>query len=166
MNVTISTRPCIRVFTLLALVLVAGFVSAQNVDHKVLGIETGVLYSYDVGTGTIGNGTSVALNLTLSDSLTAGFVFLKGDGTGIPANSSLLSLSYGLADRFGMSVMLGQNATAATVLTGLGMYFNIFERKLQDAVSTVLKAKIDYIFAPGALNTGDLTIGLCVSVGI
>lgn len=146
----------------------ASFVMAQNVDHRILGIESGVVLGYDVTTGNIGNATSLTLNLSLTDNLTSGFEFLSGSGT-MPATASLLSLSYGVADRFGMSILVGRDTGAGVLLAGVGMYVNIFERRIQDAISTILKAKIDYIFPPTAANgvtSGDLTMGLSVSVGL
>lgn len=144
---------------------VAFFASAQNVDHKILGIESGVVYGYDVSSGDIGYGGSLALGLTLTDNLAAGIVFMNGDGTGLPATANLLSLSYGFADKVGTTVYLG--SSGATMLSGFGLYYNIFERKAADALGTVLKTKIDYLFDPSAgIDAGDLTLSLAVSVGL
>ena len=138
---------------------------AQNVDQKVLGIESGMYYAMDVSSGDIGSASAVALSLTLADNLSAGFVFLNGDGTGLPANAGLLALNLGLADRYGLTLMAGNDGTVP--LVGTGFYFNIFERKFQDALITVLKAKIEYIFAPSVgMDAGDLCLGMSVVVGL
>ncbi len=152
---------------LVAVLLSAAFIaSAQNVDHKIFGIESGVVFGYDLSTGNLGNGSMVTLNMTLTDSMTAGFTFLNGTAP-MPVTASILSLNYGLADKFGFSLALGRDTTAATLLTGLGLYFNVFERKVQDTLATVMKTRVEYLFNPnGGLTTGDLTIGMSVSVGI
>jgi len=148
-------------------ILTASFAaSAQNVDHKILGIESGYVFGYDLGSGDLGNAGTVALNITLTDNLTAGFAFLNGTAP-MPVTASLLNLNYGLADRFGFALSFGRDTTAGTTLAGFGMYFNIFERKVQDSLASVLKTRIEYLFDPTAgLDSGDLVIGLSVSVGM
>lgn len=154
-----------RGLVILGILFTASFVSAQNVDYKVFGVETGVVLGYDVGAGTLGNQTNVNLVLTLTDNLSASFGFSTGVAS-LPTAATLLSLNYGLADRFGVIVSLGRDTGAATLLSGIGMYFNIFERKLQDALATNLKAKVEYLFVPASLNTGDLCVSLSVGLGM
>lgn len=153
-------RACIVVLIGIA----AAHTTAQNVDQKILGIETGMVYGYDVGSGNLGNASAVGLHFTLTDNLAAGFSFLSGDGTGLPATAGLLSLNYGFAERFGINVSLGRSTVP---LTGIGLWVNLFERKLQDTIATALKLRVDYLFAPSVgMDAGDLCVGLSVLIGL
>ena len=141
----------------------AASASAQNVDTKIVGFESSVLFAYDVDAGDIGFGKSYGINLTLTDALVASFVFVDGDGT-LLADSTMLNLSYGFADKYGMNLSVG---SAAAAQVGVGMYYNVFERKVQDALVSVLKIKVGYEFAPSTgIDTGDVVMGLGLVLGM
>jgi len=157
-----------RATVLLGLSLcLGGMAFAQNVDHEIFGVEMGVGFGYDIASGNIDNASSVGIHLTLTDNLSAGFLFLTGPGTSLPASASLLTLDYGLADKLGLTLLLGRDTGAATPLTGVGAYYNIFEHKVQDALVNVVKTRIEYLFDPSvSLGNGDLYIGISLSTGM
>jgi len=145
------------------LIAAAASVSAQNVDTKIIGFETSVLFSYDVAAGDVGFGKAYGINLTLSDTLVASFVFNDGDGT-LLEDSTMLNLSYGLADKLGVNMSVGSTTVAQV---GVGMYYNIFERKVQDALVSILKLRVGYEFAPSAgIDDGDVVMGLGLVIGM
>lgn len=142
----------------------AASASAQNVDTKIVGFESSVLFAYDVDAGDIGFGKSYGINLTLTDALVASFIFVDGDGTFL-ADSTSLALSYGFADKYGMNLSIGNNGTNPQI--GVGMYYNVFERKVQDALVSVLKIKAGYDFAPtDGIDQGDVVMGLGLVLGM
>ncbi len=83
----------------------AASASAQNVDTKIVGFESSVVYGYDVNAQSMGYANSYGINLTLTDSLVAGFLFTSNAG-GSLANSFMLNLAYGIADKYGMKAVL------------------------------------------------------------
>lgn len=138
-------------------------VFAQSADHSVFGVSTAVTYSYDVSAQSLGYGFSAGLDFTLSDRLTAGFLFLQGAGS-LSANAQLFSLDYALTDKLGFGIKLG---TDGGPLTGIGMSYDLLKRKTADALSSILKAKVDYLFDPSTgVDTGDLCVTLALSTGI
>jgi len=140
----------------------AASVSAQNVDTKIIGFESAVVYNYNVDSQDFNYANTFGINLTLTDSLVAGFVITTVGGA---ADSTMLTFSYGIADKYGMNFAVGSD-TAAN-LVGVGMYYNIFERKVQDALVSVLKLKVGYNFAPSTgIETGNVVMGLGLVLGM
>lgn len=155
-----------RAAIIASIILIAAVASAsaQNVDARIIGFETSVVYGYNVGTQTMGYANSYGIDLTLTDALVAGFVFTSNAG-GSLADSFMLNFAYGLGDRLGMNIAVGNAAAAAHV--GVGMYYNIFERKVQDTLVSVLKLKVGYDFAPSTgFDTGDILMGLGLVLGM
>lgn len=137
---------------------------AQNTDTKIVGFESSVVYGYDVSAQSMGYANSYGINLTLTDALVAGFHFSSNSG-GSLADSFMLNLAYGLADKIGMNLALGNSAAVAQV--GVGMYYNIFERKVQDTLVSILKLRAGYVFAPSTgIDTGDVVMGLGLVLGM
>ncbi len=142
----------------------AASASAQNTDTKIVGFESSIVYGYDVSAQSMGSANSYGINLTLTNSLVAGFLFTSNSG-GSLADSFMLNLAYGLADKVGMNLAVGNSAAVAHV--GVGMYYNIFERNVQDALVSVLKLKVGYDFAPSTgMDTGDVVMGLGLVLGM
>lgn len=153
----------VAVVAALLFISAAGLVTAQNVDTKIFEIESSVAFGYDVSTGSYGVGTSYGLNLTLTDHLMAGFIYT--DYASTISDSNLLTLTYGLADKAGITLAVGKNAT--TTLVGVGMYYNIFERKVQDTLVSLLKVKVAYDFPPATgIDAGYLAMGLSLGLGL
>ncbi len=73
--------------------------SAQNADTKIVGFESPSSSGYDVNAGTMGFGNGYGLNLTLTDSLSAGFIYT--DGSGSLGDSFLLTSRTALPTRWG-----------------------------------------------------------------
>ncbi len=146
---------------------IVGMGFAQNVDHKMFGVEMGVGFAYDVASGNVDNASTVGIHLSLSDSLVAGFLFHTSPGVSLPSSASFLVLDYGVADRIGFTLMLGRDTGALNLLTGVGAYYNIFERKIQDSLVNIVKTRVEYTFDPsGSFGSGDLFVGLSVGTGI
>jgi len=153
----------IAVMAVVLFICSAGLVSAQNVDAKIVGFESSVVFSYDVNAGTMGYGNAFGLILPLTDFLSAGFIYT--DASGSLADSFLLTFAYGVADKVGVNLAVGSSSAAA--LVGVGMYYNIFERKVQDTLISILKLKVAYNFAPASgIDAGDIVMGLSLGFGL
>lgn len=156
-------KKLVAIIASVLLIAAAASVSAQNVDTKIIGFETSVVYGFDLAAQTMGYANAYGINLTLTDSLVAGFIFTSNAG-GSLANGFMLNFAYGIADKIGINLALG-NSGGAHVATG--MYYNIFERKVQDALVSVLKLKVGYDFAPSTgIDTGDVVMGLGLVIGM
>jgi len=158
-----NKKPVVIIASII-LILAAASVSAQNVDTKIIGFETSVVYGYNVGSQAMGYANSYGINLTLTDSLVAGFLFTSNAG-GSLVNSFMLNFAYGLGDKLGLNLAVGNAAAVAHV--GVGMYYNIFERKVQDTLVSVLKLRVGYDYAPSTgFDTGDILMGLGLVLGM
>jgi hypothetical protein len=158
-------KKLVAIVAAVLLISAAGIASAQNVDTKIIGFESNIVYSYSVSNGSAGYGTAYGLNLTLTDYLTAGFVYTNGLSNF--DNSVMLTFAYGIADKVGINLAIGQDTSLTTPLVGVGMYYNIFERKVQDTLVSVLKVKIAYDFNPATgIDAGNLILGIGLNLGL
>jgi hypothetical protein len=119
-----------------------------------------------VGTGNWNVASRFALGLQVTDTISAGFTFMDGDGTIIP-DYRFLRLGYSFAGKLQFNLALG-TATPGGTVSGLGFDVIPFQRKYQDVFLTQFKVQMDYIFLPTAANgltTGVLFLGLAFSIG-
>lgn len=138
---------------------------AQKVDYKVVGFETSVLYSYDFNGATVGFGYSAGITLPLSAAFAANFSFTNGGGS--LNDMVMLGLNYGIMDKMGVMIGFGQDTTAVVSIVSLGMYYNVFQRKVQDGMNSLLKLRVNYTFAPtNGFETGDIVLALSLGFGI
>ncbi|MFP4115386.1 MAG: hypothetical protein ACOC2Y_09750 [Spirochaetota bacterium] len=147
------------------LVLGAGAVFAQSAEQQIVGIENGVLFAYNLNTDDLGVGQETAINLSLTDSIQAGFVYIDGDGgTGLP-DHTLLRLSYLIQGGLGMNVSAGLRG--GNPAAGVGIFANVFSQTFQDTLFTALGLRVDYLTTTAvAVTEGVLTAGLSVKIGM
>lgn len=145
---------------------------AQNADSDIVGIENGINFGYNLGTSDIGSGQELGIHLTVAENTQAGFVTIQGDGANYPY-FSLLKIQYFISDRVGVSVVAGRTAPPAAVppltnlATGVGMFFNVFQREFAGNIATVLKLKMDYLVdVTLGIDTGTISVGIAGKIGI
>jgi hypothetical protein len=147
----------IRLFAVAIFLTVAGFASAQNVDNKIIGFETGVVYGYQVSNDNIGNGINFAINVTLTDNLSVGYGLITNYSNLFSAQ--MLMFNYGLSDKLGATV-----SYSGSGYIGMGFFYNLFERK--DVILSNLKLRVDYDFYYDSIASGFLLTTLSLGIGI
>lgn len=147
--------------------MVALPVAAFGADtFSILSFDNGYTPGYNIGTGNWSVASRFGMNVQITDTLLAGFVFLDGDGVIVP-DYRLLRLGYQFMDKTRLSLSLG--STGAVLVSGLGFDVVAFRRKFQDALATEFKVQVDYLFQPtvaDGLTSGVLCVGLAFGIGI
>ena len=155
---------CLIPVLLLASVLAfPGSADAADADTRMLSIGIGNFYGYNLNTDDLGTAQELSIGFGLADNLDACFHFITGDGVGGNFPSyNLFSLSYAVTPRMGMNIYGGSRVSAPIgAATGLGYYFNLFRKDFQDAMTTLLKLRVEYLISEGiAPEEGLLNIGL------
>jgi hypothetical protein len=145
------------------LVLGTGILFAQSADQDIVGIENGVVFAYNLNTDALGVGQETVINLTVTDSIQAGFTYI--DGNGGLADHTLLRLNYLILRGFGMTVSAG--LTGGNPAAGIGFFINLFSRTFQDVLFTSLGLRIDYLTNTATGITGGvLAMGLSAKIGL
>ena len=106
-----------------ALIWLPGAAFCQAAGGKIIAIENGVLFGYNINTAGVGVADEISIHLTVADNAQTGFAFVAGDGLNFP-NFTLFKLQYFLNQRFGINIVAG--STGVNMATGVGMFFNLF----------------------------------------
>ncbi len=169
-----------RIRALLLACAVAGLAvqrAAAADVFSVLSFDNGYAPAFNLTTGNVAVASRFAVNVQLSEAMSAGFVFLDGDNTVVP-DYRFLRLNYGLLDRVRLNVSLGTVTGASTapavavgsLTSGIGFDVVVFKRKFQDVLASEFKVQADYIFTPAVAGTGVLGgilfVGFAVGIGI
>ncbi len=156
-----------RRFILAGLILlVAAGLWAQSGDQQIVGIETGVVFAYNMDPANegLGVGQSMTINLTVAPSVQAGFTYVDGDGANMP-NQTLLRIHYFVARQIGLSVAAG--ISGGNAAAGIGIFANAFGQTFQNTLFTAFGIRIDYTLDTTlGLDAGLLTFGLAAKVGM
>jgi len=157
--------------------LVGALPAAASDTFSILSFDNGYAPAFNLSSGNLAVASRFALNLQITDPLSAGFVFLDGDNTVLP-DYRMLRLSYQFMERIRLNIALGTVTVASTapavavgsLVSGIGFDMIAFKRKFQDTLATEFKIQIDYIVTPtvaaAGLTGGNLFFGLAFSVGI
>ncbi len=149
----------------------AALAVAQDADNRILGIENGINFGFSLNTSNIGSAQELGIHLTVANNTQAGFVIITGDGTTNYPSYSLLRIQYFLGPRIGMSVSLGKTgvgaAPLANIATGAGMFLNVFRREYADAITAVVKLKMDYLVdLTQGIDQGLISVGISGQIGL
>lgn len=150
------------VLILASMVFITGGISTAEADTRILSMGMGSLFGYNLSTDNLGTAQELTIGFGLAEDLEAGFHFITGDGTNFPTYN-LFSLSYTILQRMGLTVFGGRRTAPAPVgaAMGMGYYFNIFHRDFQEALSTILKLRVEYLVSQTIpVEKGLLSIGL------
>ena len=148
------------------LLVFAAALPAQSSQQQIVGIETGVVFGYNLAPATqgLGTGQEMAISLSVAQNMHAGFAYVQGDGANMP-NLSLLRFNYFVADRLGLAVSAGMDGANPT--GGVGLFASILGRTFEDTLYTGLGLRVEYLVD---LTTGVeealLMFGLGARVGI
>lgn len=156
-------RSLIPAIVLVAAMAFPASAATADVDTHMLSIGIGNFYGYNLNTSDLGTAQELSIGFGLADNLEAGFHFITGDGAGGNFPSyDLFSLSYAVTPKMGMNIYGGSRLTAPVgAAAGLGYYFNLFRKDYQDAMTTLLKLRVEYLISDGiAPEEGLLNIGL------
>lgn len=147
--------------------LFANLAFAQNEGgNKVMGIENGIIYGYNLGTNNLGSGNFVALNLSVSKKVQTSFIYINGDAINLN-NFNLLGVSYLFSNKLGLNISVGQDTTAGLPVAGTGIYYSIFEKVFDNTINTDFQFKLDYLYDfTNGIESGTLTFSLSGSIGI
>ena len=146
--------------------LLAAALPAQTSEQQIVGIETGVVFGYNLDPATqgLGTGQEMAISLSVADTLHAGFAYVQGDGANMP-NLSLLRFNYFVAERLGLAVSAGMDG--ANPVGGVGLFASILGRTFQDTLFTGLGIRVEYLVdLTAGVEEGLLMFGLGARVGI
>jgi hypothetical protein len=166
-----------RVTVLVGLLLIIGAVGvwaqADEVatDNRVLGIEAGFIAGYRLADSELVVGQSFALNLTVANNVQVGFNSAQLQGAAVLDTYGLLKIAYFVSPQLGFNIAVGTaTVTAAATTTpavGAGVFFNAFENKAEDAFSTALKFKLDYLADMSqGIDQGTIAFGLSGVFGL
>ena len=93
-----------------ALIWLPGAAFCQAADGKIIAIENGVLFGYNINTAGVGVADEISIHLTVADNAQTGFAFVAGDGTNFP-DFTLFKLQYFLNPDLGkFLIFLHKNA--------------------------------------------------------
>lgn len=165
-------------FVLAVLLICLALVPAAAADtFSILSFDNGYAPGFNLSSGNLAVASRFALNLQITDPLSAGFVFIDGDNTVIP-DYRMLRLAYQFMDRIRLNVALGSVTGASTapavavgtLASGIGFDMIAFRRKFQETMGTEFKIQIDYLFTPTVANAGltggILFFGMAFAIGI
>ena len=116
-------------------------------------------------------GQSFSLNLTVANNVQVGFATNNLSGAGATDTYGLLKIAYFLTPQLGFNIavgsaFLGIPATNAPAI-GAGVFFNAFTNPSQNAFSTALKVKLDYLADMNqGIDTGTIAFGLSAVFGL
>ena len=140
-------------------------------DNRVLGIEAGFLAGYRLADSELVVGQSFSLNLTVAKNVQVGFTSNNLQGAAAADTYGLLKIAYFLTPQLGFNIAVGTatlGLPAATApATGAGVFFNAFTNKSEDAFSTALKFKLDYLADTNqGIASGTIAFGLSAVFGL
>lgn len=148
------------------LLVLAAAAPAQTSQQQIVGIETGVVFGYNLDPATqgLGTGQEMAISLSVAENMHAGFAYVQGDAANMP-NLSLLRFNYYVAERIGVAVSAGMNGANAT--GGVGLFASILGRTFEDTLYTGLGIRVEYLVnVATGVEEGLLMAGLSARVGI
>ncbi len=133
-------------------------------DIGIVGMEVGSCFIFNIDQSDFAPAQYFAVNLGVSKSINAGFTSIKGDGV-IALNYDLFKLSYFIfkASPIGMDILVG--GCGGNVAAGLDIFFNIFQNRIEDSLSTVLKFKLGYLITETGNPTGSVLATLTGQIG-
>ena len=141
-------------------------------DNRVLGIEAGFLAGYRLADSELVVGQSFSLNLTVARNVQVGFASHNLRGAAAADTYGLLKIAYFLTPQLGFNIAVGTAnlgpppATTAPAI-GAGVFFNAFTNKSEEAFSTALKFKLDYLADTNqGIDSGTIAFGLSAVFGL
>jgi hypothetical protein len=140
------------------------FAQKNNSDISVIGIETGAVFAYNLDAMDYGPGYYFTLNLNVADNFQVGFCRITGDGIN-SLDYNLFKVSYFFLSKLGVDVVIGSDG-AMQLAAGAGVFYNIFENRVSQQLSTVLRLSMDYIYTDTTNPLGSIVIKLGGQVGI
>ncbi len=140
-------------------------------DNRVLGIEAGFLAGYRLADNELVVGQSFSLNLTVARNVQVGFTTNKLRGAAAADTYGLLKIAYFLTPQLGFDIAVGTGALGLPPATapaiGAGVFFNAFTNKSEDAFSTALKFKLNYLADTNqGIDSGTIVFGLSAVFGL
>ena len=133
----------IVLFTTVFLLLACLQLSAQE-RQRIIDIENGVIFGYNLSSDTIGIGHNLGFNLTLTDVLKVGFRNINGDGVNIN-NFNLFMFDYRVYNGLGVLLSAGSDTTAANPVTGMSVYYRAINRVIENTLTTQLKIEFGFM---------------------
>jgi hypothetical protein len=145
--------------------LAAASLAAQSESRSpIITIENGYDMGYHVATNTLGSAFRLGLGIGLTDNLQATFSFIAN---GITFDTyQLLGLDYSILPQLGVSVAVGQDSTAATAVTAVGLYSTVLGRSVAGGLQTGLRVRLDYIAPVTGFQNGTVRIGVSALLGL
>jgi hypothetical protein len=152
---------------LIALVFSTNGEKALGSDLRILGMEVGTCFVFNVDTDDIGPAQYFSINLPVSDNLVGGFTLIDGDGV-TALDYSLLRLSYFIGQKkpMGVDLYVGGGGALPNLAGGVGFFINVLGKELEEAVSTALKFKAAYILTETANESGSFILTLTGQFGL
>jgi len=148
-----------------------GATGSLATDNRVLGIEAGFLAGFRLADSELVVGQSFSLNLTVARNVQVGFTTNNLSGAGNADTYGLLKIAYFLTPQLGFNIAVGTAALGIPAATapaiGAGVFFNAFTNKAEDAFSTALKFKLDYLADTNqGIDSGTIGFGLSAVFGL
>ena len=140
---------------------------AEGADLNIVGIEWGSMFAYNFNTSKLGPAQYFCVNLPVTDSIIVGFTKIDGDGVNV-LDYDLLKFSYFISGKkmpMGIDLLIGGGGTTPNITAGLGIFINVFQKRVEDVISSSLKLKIDYLLTEAVNNSGTLGLSLTGQIG-
>jgi hypothetical protein len=156
------------VLVMAVLVLIAGAVAAQNTDHRVFGLELGVIGGYDVGAEEPLSGRVFSFVIPVNDSLQFGVAAIDATISTAPPTGNayvMMTAEYFITPELGVQLLSGSGPQE--IGGGLNVFFNILKNQPEDSLSSSLRAQAGYLFdTTDGVDNGSINLGLVASVGL
>jgi hypothetical protein len=156
------------------LLAVAGGLYAQEAegermtDHRLFGLELGVLAGYDLGAAETFAGRTFSVLLPVHESMQFGIKAINGFVHPAPGTANdyvLLTAEYFLTPELGIDLMAGQGP--ADIGGGVLVFYNLLKSNPGNGFSSALSVQAGYLFdATDGIANGTIDVGIVGSFGL
>lgn len=156
------------VFTYLSLIPTWNSEAADNTEIDIVGLEWGSSFVYNFDANELGPAQYFSINLAVADNIVVGFNTINGDGA-VALDYNLLKLSYFISAKkkpMGIDILVGGGGVGPNITAGAGLFINLFQKKIEESFSTILKCKIYYLFTDTVNTSGSLMASLTGQLGL
>jgi hypothetical protein len=160
-------RPTVRIGLMagVMILVLAATAATQEEDTRLLSMEYGTLFGYDISTNGVVTGQEFAFLLRLSDEVEAGASFIQGTGV-MNAQFFRLDYAFGPAAVQMSAGLYNTTVGGGTLGVSLGAEFVPLSRSFQ-GVTTELSTSVEYLASTGlGIDNGTAAVTIAASLGI
>lgn len=135
--------------------------SAQTAGQRIMSMEFGTVFGYDLDSDTVESATSYSFLLHLSPNLAAGASFLQGTGV---MNASFFRIEYSLDEAIGVQLFSGLYNTALGY--GVGAEYAVAGRSFGGLTTALTVSLQYYISSTLGIDNGTTAVGISAALGL